>query len=124
MNINSSNVRTDLLTGIDGKIIIGNDVSINFGVSIVAENKVTLGNRIRIGPYTMIIDTDRHIQNDRFKWAKGEPVIIEDDVWLATRVMVLKGSLIGKGSMIASGSVVSGVIPPYVVAGGIPARVL
>jgi acyl carrier protein len=32
--------------------------------------------------------------------------------------------MIGRGSVIAAGSVVSGVIPPYVVAGGVPARVI
>ncbi len=37
---------------------------------------------------------------------------------------MLKGSMIGRGSVVASGSVVSGVIPPYVVAGGIPARII
>lgn len=124
VNINSKNVQTDLVTGPNGLIEIGNEVSINFGVSIVAEKKVKLGNRIRVGPYTMIFDTDRHVVGDRFKWAGGEPVVIEDDVWLATRVLVLKGSLIGKGAVISGGSVVSGVIPPYVVAGGVPAKVV
>lgn len=123
-NINSKNVQTDLVTGPDGVLKIGDDANINFGVSIVANNKVQVGDNIRIGPYTMIYDTDVHIHGKRFIRAPGEPVIIEDGVWLASRTMVLKGSLIGKGSIIAAGAVVSGIIPPYVVAGGVPAKVI
>ncbi len=124
ININSRNVQTDLVTGPNGFLRIGNEVSINFGVSIVSYNKVSIGNRVRIGPYSMIYDSNFHIQGDRYSWAEGEPVTIEDDAWLASRVMVLKGAMIGRGSVIAAGSVVSGVIPPYVVAGGVPARII
>ncbi len=124
ININSRNVQTDLVTGPEGVLEIGDEVSINFGVSIVANKKIQIGNRIRIGPYTMIYDSNQHVHGQRFKRAEGAPVVIEDDVWLASRVMVLKGSRIGRGSIIAAGSVVSGIVPPYVVAGGVPARVI
>lgn len=124
VNINSRNVQTDLVTGPEGTLEIGDEASINFGVSIVANKKIKIGNRIRIGPYTMIYDSSQHVHGQRFKRAEGAPVVIEDDVWLASRVMVLKGSRIGRGSLVAAGSVVSGIIPPYVVAGGMPARVI
>src|SRR6185503_9856915 len=52
------------------------------------------------------------------------PITIEDDVWLAGRVSVLRGSRIGRGSVITAGSVVSGEIPSGVIAGGVPARVI
>lgn len=124
VNINSRNVQTDLVSGPNGVLRIGNEVSINFGVSIVANKNVTIGNRVRIAPYTMIYDSNMHVHGDRYARAEGDPVIIEDDVWLTSRVMVLKGSRIGKGSLIAAGSIVSGVIPPYVIAAGTPARVI
>ena len=44
--------------------------------------------------------------------------------WLASRVTVLPGSRIGSGAVVSAGSIVSGTIPPRVVVGGIPARVL
>lgn len=124
VNINSRNVQTDLVSGPEGVISIGDSVSINFGVSIVANKEVRIGSRVRIGPYTMIYDSNQHVHGDRFKRAKGSSVVVEDDVWLASRVMILQGSRIGKGSLVASGSVVSGIIPPYVVAAGSPARVV
>jgi acetyltransferase-like isoleucine patch superfamily enzyme len=51
-------------------------------------------------------------------------VVIEDDVWVGTRVIILHGVTIGRGSIIAAGAVVTRSIPPYAIAGGMPARVL
>ncbi|MCF7802586.1 MAG: acyltransferase [Candidatus Marinimicrobia bacterium] len=124
VNINSRNVQTDFVTGPHGKITIGRETSINFGVSIVAQNCIDIGNQVRIGNYSMIFDSDMHIQGERFTHAEGQQVRIEDDAWLATRVIVLKGSLIGEGTVIAAGSVVSGIIPPHTVAAGMPAKVI
>lgn len=124
VNINSRNVKTDLVTGPQGYLEIGDKTSINFGVSIVANKKITIGKQVRIGPYTMIYDSNMHVHGNRYKRAPGDPVTIGDDVWLASRVMVMKGSRVGKGSMVAAGSVVSGIIPPYVIAAGIPARIV
>jgi maltose O-acetyltransferase len=52
------------------------------------------------------------------------PVIIEDDVWLGARVLLLPGARVGSGSVIGAGAVVSGEIPPMSVAVGNPARVV
>jgi galactoside O-acetyltransferase len=52
------------------------------------------------------------------------PVIIEDDVFIGTQVMILKGTRIGKGSVVGAGSVVAGEIPPQVLVAGNPAQVL
>ena len=55
---------------------------------------------------------------------KPEPVSIGDDCWLGRRVMVMPGVTIGDGCVIAAGAVVTKDIPPYSVAGGVPARVI
>ena len=52
------------------------------------------------------------------------PVIIEDDVWIGARAIILPGVIIGKGSVIGAGAVVAKSIPPYSVAVGNPARVV
>ncbi|MDZ7808680.1 MAG: acyltransferase [Gracilimonas sp.] len=72
----------------------------------------------------MVHDTDFHIPGKAFTKAQGIPIVIEEGAWLSSRVIVLKGSVIGKGSVIAAGSVVSGIIPPNVIAGGVPAKVI
>jgi hypothetical protein len=64
--------------------------------------------------------------------ARGEPetddqvgdIVLEDDVWLATGVTVLKGVRIGCGTIVGAGSVVTRDLPAFVLAGGAPARVI
>jgi len=116
-------VQSHLVTGHAGLLEIGDSVNINFGAAISAHEHVKIGNRVRIGPYSIIMDSDYHTAKDRERRPTA-PVVIEDDVWLAGRVSVLRGAHIGKGSVITAGSVVSGAIPAGVVAGGVPARVL
>jgi acetyltransferase-like isoleucine patch superfamily enzyme len=55
---------------------------------------------------------------------QSKPIILEDDVWLGARVIVLKGVTIGQGAVIGAGSVVTRDIPPHSVAVGQPARVV
>lgn len=51
-------------------------------------------------------------------------VIIEKDVWCGANVTILKGVTIGRGCIIAAGAVVTHSIPPYSIAGGVPAKVI
>lgn len=124
VNVCSRSVPCDLVSYPGGTLDIGDDVFVNFGTTICAQNKIRIGNNVKIGPYCMIHDTDFHVPGIDFAAAEGVPIIIEDDVWLSSRVLVMKGSVIGKGSVIAAGSVVTGIIPPNVTAGGVPAKIL
>ena len=98
-------------------------MNINFGAAISAHEHVKIGDRVRMGPYAIVMDSDYHAARDRGERPTA-PIIIEEDVWLAGRVSVLRGSRIGRGSVITAGSVVSGEIPAGVIAGGVPARVI
>lgn len=51
-------------------------------------------------------------------------VVIEDDVWIGARAIILSGASIGRGSIISAGAVVSNVIPPYSIVVGNPGRVV
>jgi FkbH-like protein len=113
----------ELRTGPNGRIRIGDQGSINFGTTIGASRSVAIGDRVGIGPYCIISDTELgELGADGD--AAASAVEIGDDVWLASRVTVLPGARIGKGAVITAGSIVSGEIPAGVVAGGNPARVL
>ena len=112
----STFVPVRLRTGEKGVLTIGDDVLINFGCSLSADDRVTLGDRVSLGPYVEIADAGEQ--------GEPRPIVIGDDVWLATRVRVRGGAVIGEGAVITAGSEVSGEIPPFVVAGGVPARVL
>ncbi len=53
-----------------------------------------------------------------------QDIVVEDDVWIGARAIILKGVTIGKGSIVGAGAVVTKTIPPYSIVGGIPAKVL
>ena len=53
-----------------------------------------------------------------------EEALIEDDVWLGYGTVVLTGVTVGRGCVVAAGSVVTGDIPPYSIAAGVPAKVI
>lgn len=106
------------------KLQIGSGTYVNYGTNISARAGVTIGDNVAIGQYSIIMDDDYHSPLDHRKAGKKAPITIEDDAWLGARVIVLRGAHIGKGAVIGANSVVTGVIPPYTVAVGSPARVI
>jgi maltose O-acetyltransferase len=73
-----------------------------------------------------MMDNDFHSLEPEKRQVKppSAPIILEENVWLGARVIVLRGVTIGKGSVIGAGSVVTKDIPPGVLAAGSPARVI
>ncbi|MCC2667870.1 MAG: lacA 2 [Armatimonadetes bacterium] len=124
LHVHANHVAVELAATKHGTLTIGDRVAINSGCSICAAASVTIGDRVGIGNYSLIMDTDFHTVGDFDRRPQPEPIVIEDDVWLASRVTVLKGVTIGRGSVITTGSVVTRNIPPYSLAGGNPARVI
>ena len=116
--LNASHAACELAAARGAELRIGHGVGINFGALVSAARSVTIGDRVSIGPYAVIADADGPDASD------ARPIVIDDGAWLAGRVTVRPGAHIGAGSVITAGSVVEGEIPPGVVAGGTPARVL
>ena len=108
-------------------ISIGPGTITSNNISIVSVKRIAIGDGCQIGDLVTILDADFHEINPETR-NKSEgisnPVEIGSNVWLGSRVMVLKGVSIGDNSVIAAGSVVSKSIPANVIAGGIPARVM
>ena len=52
------------------------------------------------------------------------PVRVGPDVWVGTKVSVLRGAVVGEGSVLAAHTVVRGEIPPGSVVAGVPGRVV
>ena len=116
-------IKAQLYTGKNGKLIVGKNSRLN-GVHIDARELVKIGNNVRIAPYSIILDSDFHDIKDHFSDGASKPVIIEDDVWIATRATILKGVTIGYGSVIAAGAVVTKSVPPKSIVAGVPAKVI
>ncbi|MGA2141371.1 MAG: DapH/DapD/GlmU-related protein [Brevinematales bacterium] len=59
-----------------------------------------------------------------FNWRSIQKVKIGHDTWLGHGVIIMPGVSIGNGAVIGSGSVVTKNIPPYMIAAGVPAKVI
>lgn len=99
------------------------------GGSIIAAEKVVIGDNVNVGANTTIMDTDFHpldVQARRMDSLPSNtaPVIIEDDVFIGMNCLVLKGVTIGRGSVVGAGGVVTKDVLPNVIVAGNPARVI
>ncbi len=114
-------VRTRLITRAGGRIVLGDAVGINFGVEILSERLVTIGDGAAISPHVTIFDTNFHPLGDDEE-IKGGPVAIGANTWIGRQALVLPGVTIGDHSVVASGAVVTRDVPPRVLVAGNPAR--
>jgi acetyltransferase-like isoleucine patch superfamily enzyme len=97
-----------------------------------------IGRFCSIGPNVTFVVGDEHPLDrlstfpfDVMTLGAGEPeaigrggVVLGDDVWIGYGATVLDGVNIGRGAVIAAGAVVTHDVPPYAIAGGVPARVI
>jgi acetyltransferase-like isoleucine patch superfamily enzyme len=121
IHVRSTSVRAELVSGPAGELIVGNRCSLN-GCSIAALRLIQIGDRVRIGPGSFIIDSAFHDIHSRARIPEPKPVIIEDDAWIANRCIILPGVRIGKAAVVGSGAVVTRDVPPFTIVGGNPAK--
>jgi acetyltransferase-like isoleucine patch superfamily enzyme len=124
VRLDSTLARLELVAIDGGHLEIGDNVFINFGCSLVAAAHVQIGNDSLIGTHVTVMDTDFHRVEDKVWDTTGQPVIIEERVWLGNRCIVLKGVRIGHDAVVAAGAVVTRDVPPRTVVAGNPARVV
>lgn len=108
-------------------LIVGDRSGI--GINSVISSKVTIGKDVMIGPECYIHTTyhdfsklDVPMIEQGYK--EPRPVVIEDDVWIGSRVTIMGGVRIGAHSIIGAGAVVTRSVPEYSVVGGNPAKIL
>lgn len=103
---------------------IGEGTEIGARTIINVAQQVSIGARCSISWDCDISDTDFHqvILLDGQKPPVAAPVIIEDDVWIGSHCLILKGVTIGHHSVVAAGSVLHRSVPPYSLVAGNPAR--
>lgn len=115
-----SGVRLEIYPG--ATLTIAKGVYLNRNVHIVTASAVSIGRGVKIGWDTVIMDTDLHGHSG--KPAESKPVVIEDDVWIGCRVVILKGVHVGRGAIIGAGAIVTKSVPPLAVVGSPRASVL
>ena len=122
------NVEKGAYFGYGYNVQIGDNSGIGVNACIMGGADVVIGNNVMMAPEVVILTLNHEFESNTesmmaqgYRWA---PVIIEDDVWIGMRALIVPGVKIGKGSIVAAGSVVTKDVPPYTVVGGNPARVI
>jgi acetyltransferase-like isoleucine patch superfamily enzyme len=109
-------------------IKVGRDCGFT-GVTIVATERVEIGDRVLLGANVTIVDTDFHPLSWQERQlnvnnGKHSPVVIESDVFIGMNAVILKGVRIGRGSVVGAGSVVTKDVPASTIVAGNPAQIL
>jgi acetyltransferase-like isoleucine patch superfamily enzyme len=120
---------------IQGNVDLGSDCSVQTGSILIGYGDRTtraglirIGDRVRIAPGVQLIaanhrfeDVTRPIHGQGLEPA---PIVVEDNVWIAGRVIITAGVTVGRDAILAAGAVVTKDVPAYAIVGGVPARVL
>ncbi|WP_206617925.1 DapH/DapD/GlmU-related protein [Hahella sp. KA22] len=113
------------------RLIVGDNVDIGWQTTIAVGSEVILGDNVRIAGRAFLAGYPGHPLDAAARAAgkpetddQAGPIILEDNVWLATGVSVMAGVRIGRNTIVAAGSVVTRDLPANVLAGGVPALVL
>jgi acetyltransferase-like isoleucine patch superfamily enzyme len=112
---------------------IGEHVLVGPGGWISAVNtSISIGGHVMMAPYVALVAGNHNTsvvgrfmdEVDEKRPEDDQPIVIEDDVRLGMRAIVLKGVTIGRGSVVSAGSVVTRDVAPYSVVAGAPGRVI
>jgi len=110
----------------DAFIRIGRDSLIGEYSVIRGQGGVDIGDRVYTSPMTQLIAVNHIFDNPELSFIEqgvtAQGIIIEDDVWLGSNVVVTDGVRIGRGSVVAAGAVVTKNVPPHTVVAGVPAK--
>jgi acetyltransferase-like isoleucine patch superfamily enzyme len=120
---------TIIEVGQGGRIFIGADTQIQPRCHLSAyKGSLTIGGNVLVSPNCAFYPYDhgtqagQSIQKQPLRTKGG--IVVEDDVWLGTGVIVLDGVRIGRGAVMGAGAVVTSFMPEGVIAVGKPARVI
>ena len=110
------------------KVHIGNNVAINKDVQIFPsilspDGKVTIGNDVSIAPGVLIMAASHDYSSTALEDISA-PVLIEDHVWIGARAIIFPGVTVGKYAVIGAGAVVTKDVPEYSVVAGVPAKII
>lgn len=137
---NYCNISCRIVLHSEAELIVGDYVYMNSNCSLNVFNTVTIGSNCLFGPNVVIWDSDNHPLDSKLRLEQsieipkvaslkshglgGGDVVIGDNVWIGMDCLILGGVKIGEGAVIAASSVVVKDIPPYVLAAGVPAKVV
>lgn len=114
---------------INTRLRIGNRVLLGPNMRTMCYGNLVIKDDVLIGPDVTFIDTNHSFNSidipiSRQGYSHSRPIIIEQGAWIGTKVTILPGVTIGKGAIVSAGAVVNRDVPPFSIAGGVPAKFL
>ena len=109
---NSSRIGIGSIIISPDRIVIGERTVINEKCHLDGRGGLIMGNDVSISNYSIIITASHKKGSSKFEYYENN-VVIENNVWLGTRAMVLDGSYLRKGTVIAAGLVFKGETEAY-----------
>jgi acetyltransferase-like isoleucine patch superfamily enzyme len=112
-----------------GELLVGARTILGRNVTLHADQRIELQTCVGLAERVTIMDSDHGFDGtDTFfmeQPLRSAPVLIEHNVFLATNVVVLRGTTIGRNAVAAAGAVLTGGdYPSGWLVGGVPARPL
>ena len=105
-------------------IKLGKHVFINTCCCFQDQGGIEIGDNVQIGHQTVIATLNHDLDPDKRWNMVPAPVKIGNNVWIGAHSTILSGVSIGDNSVIAAGAVVTKDVPPNVVVGGVPAKII
>ena len=118
-------LKVNFRSKVSTKTILGDNVNLN-GLVVRGKGELIIGSNFHSGPDILILTQNHNYKGDAIpyddSYIEGK-TMIENNVWVGARVIILPNVQIGEGAIIQAGSVVVRDIPNYGIAGGNPAVV-
>ena len=112
-----------------GKVLMGEGSSISDNCFLNgSEAGISIGNKVMIAPNCVLVAFDHGYRDLGIPMidqpCENDPIVIEDDVWIAANCTITKGVRLGKGCIVGANSVVTKDVAPFAIVAGVPARVI
>lgn len=111
-----------------GFIRIGSDCSVNSFCVLYGAGGISIGDDCRVANGVVMVSFNHRFDNldelIRRQAIVTKGIVVESNVWIGARAIILDGVTIGTGSVVGAGSVVTRDVPRGTIVAGNPARVL
>lgn len=121
------NIEKGARFGSGSQVSLGNRSGIGAFAELVGA--VEIGDQVMMGPEVLVMTQNHCIDRTDIPMmvqglTESRQVVIEDDVWIGARAVIMPGVRVGRGSVVAAGAIVTKSVPPMSIVGGNPARVI
>lgn len=106
------------MSGSEAKLCIGNYCSIAPDVQFLLSVEHSM-NTVSTFPFNLMV-----LESGKSESLTKGDIVIDDDVWLGTKSIIMSGVHIGQGAVVAAGAVVTKDVPSYAIVAGVPAKIL